>query len=98
MPALTLAFFSKSFIATLLTTIDCMQNKLKAPKTVGAATGNAGVLMGCYCSRCYIMVTLAYKYNNMGKSVMLVTYDTSRAAASEQLNMWTGRSDCFTVT
>ncbi|APR98182.1 dicarboxylate/amino acid:cation symporter [Wolbachia endosymbiont of Folsomia candida] len=32
MPALTLAFFSKSSSATLPTTIDCVQNKLNVPK------------------------------------------------------------------
>ncbi|MDM8335641.1 dicarboxylate/amino acid:cation symporter [Wolbachia pipientis] len=34
--ALTLAFFSKSSSATLPTTIDCVQNKLKVPKTLSS--------------------------------------------------------------
>lgn len=41
---------------------------------------------------------LAYKYKEMGKSVMLVACDTFRAAASEQLNIWAERSDCLIVT
>ncbi len=36
MPALTLAFFSKSSSATLPTTIDCVQNKLKVPKKLSS--------------------------------------------------------------
>ncbi|MGL9717722.1 MAG: dicarboxylate/amino acid:cation symporter [Wolbachia sp.] len=36
MPALTLAFFSKSSSATLPTTIDCVQNKLKVPKKLAS--------------------------------------------------------------
>lgn len=35
-PALTLAFFSKSSSATLPTTIDCVQNKLKVPKKLSS--------------------------------------------------------------
>jgi len=41
---------------------------------------------------------LAYKYKEMGKSVMLVACDTFRAAASEQLNIWAERSGCSIVT
>ncbi|MGL9682318.1 MAG: signal recognition particle-docking protein FtsY [Wolbachia sp.] len=41
---------------------------------------------------------LAYKYKEMGKSVMLVACDTFRAAASEQLNIWAERSVCSIVT
>lgn len=40
---------------------------------------------------------LAYKYKEMGKSVMLVACDTFRAAASEQLNVWAERSGCAIV-
>ncbi|QJT94538.1 dicarboxylate/amino acid:cation symporter [Wolbachia endosymbiont of Diaphorina citri] len=36
MPALTLAFFSKSSSATLPTTIDCVQNQLKVPKKLSS--------------------------------------------------------------
>ncbi|MCM1001454.1 MAG: dicarboxylate/amino acid:cation symporter [Wolbachia endosymbiont of Melophagus ovinus] len=36
MPALTLAFFSKSSSATLPTTIDCVQNKLKVPRKLSS--------------------------------------------------------------
>ncbi|MDR2831694.1 MAG: dicarboxylate/amino acid:cation symporter [Rickettsiales bacterium] len=36
MPALTLAFFSKSSSATLPTTIDCVQNKLNVPKKLSS--------------------------------------------------------------
>lgn len=36
MPALTLAFFSKSSSATLPTTIECVQNKLKVPKKLSS--------------------------------------------------------------
>lgn len=36
MPALTLAFFSKSSSATLPTTIDCVQDKLKVPKKLSS--------------------------------------------------------------
>ncbi|WCR58513.1 dicarboxylate/amino acid:cation symporter [Wolbachia endosymbiont of Ctenocephalides felis wCfeJ] len=36
MPALTLAFFSKSSSATLPTTINCVQNKLKVPKKLSS--------------------------------------------------------------
>ncbi len=36
MPALKLAFFSKSSSATLPTTIDCVQNKLKVPKKLSS--------------------------------------------------------------
>nr|CAH7764599.1 unnamed protein product [Callosobruchus chinensis] len=41
---------------------------------------------------------LAYKYKEMGKSVMLVACDTFRAAASKQLNIWAENSDCLIVT
>ncbi|MDD9331393.1 MAG: signal recognition particle-docking protein FtsY [Wolbachia sp.] len=40
---------------------------------------------------------LAYKYKEMGKSVMLVACDTFRAAANEQLNIWAERSSCSIV-
>lgn len=41
---------------------------------------------------------LAYKYKEMGKSVLLVACDTFRAAASEQLHIWAERSGCSIIT
>lgn len=41
---------------------------------------------------------LAYKYKEVGKSVMLVACDTFRAAASEQLHVWAERSHCSIIT
>lgn len=41
---------------------------------------------------------LAYRYKNMGKSVLLVAADTFRAGASEQLQIWGQRLDVDVVT
>ena len=41
---------------------------------------------------------LAYRYKNMGKSVLLVAADTFRAGASEQLQIWGERLDVEVVT
>lgn len=41
---------------------------------------------------------LAYKYKNMGKSVMLVACDMFRAAAVEQLKIWSERANCSIIT
>ena len=41
---------------------------------------------------------LAYRYKNLGKSVLLVAADTFRAGASEQLKIWGERLDVEVVT
>ncbi len=41
---------------------------------------------------------LAYRYKNMGKSVLLVAADTFRAGASEQLKIWGERLDVDVIT
>ena len=41
---------------------------------------------------------LAYRYKNIGKSVLLVAADTFRAGASEQLQIWGERLDVEVVT
>ena len=41
---------------------------------------------------------LAYRYKNIGKSVLLVAADTFRAGASEQLQIWGQRLDIDVVT
>ena len=41
---------------------------------------------------------LAYRYKNMGKSVLLIAADTFRAGASEQLQIWGQRLDINVVT
>ncbi len=41
---------------------------------------------------------LAYKYKNLGKSVMLAACDTFRVAATEQLEVWSKRVGCQIIT
>ncbi|WP_374699037.1 dicarboxylate/amino acid:cation symporter [Wolbachia endosymbiont (group B) of Limnophora tigrina] len=60
MPALTLAFFSKSSSATLPTTIDCVQNKLKVPKKLSSFILPICTTINMNACAAFILVTVMF--------------------------------------
>lgn len=74
-------------IADILTSNDC-DMKLNTKPSVILVVGVNGV------GKTTSIGKLANYYKNMGKSVMLAAGDTFRAAASEQLKIWSDRVDC----
>ncbi|MDR2547980.1 MAG: dicarboxylate/amino acid:cation symporter [Rickettsiales bacterium] len=60
MPALTLAFFSKSSSATLPTTIDCVQNKLKVPKKLSSFVLPICTTINMNACAAFILITVMF--------------------------------------
>ncbi|MGL9718284.1 MAG: dicarboxylate/amino acid:cation symporter [Wolbachia sp.] len=59
-PALTLAFFSKSSGATLPTTMDCVQNKLKVPKKLSSFTLPICTTINMNACAAFILITVMF--------------------------------------
>lgn len=60
MPALTLAFFSKSSSATLPTTIDCVQNKLNVPKKISSFVLPICTTINMNACAAFILITVMF--------------------------------------